>query len=85
MRQAKVSITLDLVEVMCRQSDGPFVVITENALPADAKIVDCYVRGGHGKEPVRLDCIVESKAFADLAPLAPMPMLPAAHRDDDRG
>ncbi len=77
MRQAKVSIALDLVEALCRQADGPFAVITENALPADAKIVDCSIRGGHGKEPVRLDCIVESKSFADLAPLAPMPTLPA--------
>ena len=76
MRQAKVSISLALVEAMCRQSDGPFAVITENALPADATIVDCYIRGGHGTTPVTLDCIVESKAFADLAPLAPMPTLP---------
>lgn len=76
MKQAKVSVSLELIESMCRQSESPFLVITKNALPVDATIVDCVLRGGHGKQPLTLECIVASEAFADVAPLMPLPTLP---------
>lgn len=76
MKQAKVSISLELIEAMCRQSESPCMVITKNALPTDATIVDCVIRGGHGKQPLTLECVVASESFADVAPLMPMPTLP---------
>jgi hypothetical protein len=81
MKRAIASISLDLLLVMCQQSESPFATVTVNPLPDDAKIVGFNTRvfGDAETGPTTIDCIVESGSFADVpddTPISDLPRLP---------
>lgn len=81
MRRAIVGISLEFVLDMCKQSESPFMLVTENPLPDDAEIVGFNARvfGNAETGPTTIDCFVESAQFADVpdnTPLSDLPRLP---------
>ena len=81
MRAAKALITLEFLVDMARQPQTPFVIITENPLPPDAKVVGFAktVAGDAETGPTVLECIIVSEAFADVPEplnISTLPILP---------